>query len=92
MYPEHAGIAALMLTIPMGTCSVERCFSYITRIGGDYKRKSLTSCHLQQLVRISQQGPELPAISDIIWPSIICETGIRSEQEMRINIYIDSVS
>ena len=76
VYPEHARIAALMLTMPIGTCSVERCFSYSTRIGGDYKRKSLTPCHLQQLVRISQQGPELPAISDITWPFIICETGI----------------
>ena len=91
MYSEHAQIAALMLTMPIGSCSVERCFSYSTRIGGDDKRKSLTPAHVQQLVRISQQGPEQPAISDITWPFIICETGIWSEQEILINAFIDKV-
>ena len=91
MYPEHARIAAMMLTMPIGSCSVERCFSYNKRIGGDDKRKSLTPAHLQQLARIGQQGPELPAISDITWPFIICETGSWSEQEIRINNYIDKV-
>ena len=56
MYHEHARISALMLTMPIRSCSVERCFSYYTRIGGNYKRKSLSSDHLQQLVRISQQA------------------------------------
>ena len=89
MYSEHAQIAALMLTMPIGSCSVERCFSYSTRIGGDDKRKSLA--HVQQLVRISQQGPEQAAISDITWPFIICETGIWSEQEILINAFIGKV-
>ena len=74
-YTQNMRVAALMLTIPIGSCSVERCFSYSTRIGGDDKRKSLTIKHLQQLMRISQQSPELPAISDITWSFALCETG-----------------
>ena len=91
MYSEHAQIAALMLTMPIGSCSVERCFSYCTRIGGDDKRKSLTPAHVQQLVRISQQAPELPEITDITWPFIICETGRWSQQDNLINAFIEKV-
>ena len=70
---------------------MERCFSYSTRIGGDDKRKSLTIEHLQQLMRISQQSPELPAISDITWPFALGETGSWSKQEFLINRFIDKV-
>ena len=92
MYHEHARIAALMLTMPIGSCSVETSFSYNTRIGGDDKRNSLTSDHLlQQLVRISQQGPELLEIIEITWPYIICESESWSEQEIRINTFIHKV-
>ncbi|KAI6648339.1 hypothetical protein LOD99_12148 [Oopsacas minuta] len=63
----------------------------LTRIGGDDKRNSLTIGHLQQLMRISQQGPELPAISNITWPFALCETGSWNNQEFLINRFIDKV-
>ena len=68
MYPEHAKFAAIMLTMPIGSCSVERCFSYTTRIGGDEKRQSLTEKYIQQLVRISQQAPPFPSSGSLTWP------------------------
>ena len=68
MYPEHSKFATLMLTMPIGSYSVERCFSYTTRIGGDDKRQSLTEKHIQQLVRISQQAPPFPSSGCLTWP------------------------
>ena len=68
MYPEHSNFAALMLTMPIGSCSVERCFSYTTSIGVDDKRQSLTEKHIQQLMRISQQAPPFPSSSCLTWP------------------------
>ena len=70
---------------------MERCFSYSTRIGGDDKIKSLTIEHLQQLMRISQQSPELSAISDITWYFALGEIGSWSKQEFLINRFIDKV-
>ena len=65
-----------MLTMPLESCSVERCFSLQCQNWRPRQTQSLTPAHVQQLVRIIQQGPELQAISDITWPFIICETGI----------------
>ena len=56
-----------MLILPLGSCAVERCFSYSTRICSD-SRSALTLSHVADLVRISQQGPEFPKISEIQWP------------------------
>eukprot|EP00800_Vazella_pourtalesii_P017634 TRINITY_DN5452_c0_g1_i3.p1 TRINITY_DN5452_c0_g1~~TRINITY_DN5452_c0_g1_i3.p1 ORF type:complete len:122 (+),score=5.48 TRINITY_DN5452_c0_g1_i3:83-448(+) len=73
MYPEHSKFATLMLTMPIGSYSVERCFSYTTRIGGDDKRQSLTEKHIQQLDRISQQVPPFPSSGYLTWPLTVSE-------------------
>ena len=67
MYPEHCSLAAMLLTMPLGSCSVERCFSYTTRIACD-SRSALTGDHISSLVRISQKGPTFPTIAEIKIP------------------------
>ena len=56
MYPEHSLFAGMLLTMPLGSCAVERCFSYSNRIAND-NRASLTGYHISALVCISQKGP-----------------------------------
>ena len=80
MFIEHSSVSALMLVLPLGSCSVERCFSYSSRICSD-SRSALTLYHVADLVRISQQGPEFPKISDINWPFNL--------QELLPNSYFD---
>ena len=70
MFPEHSHVSTLMLVLPLGSCAVERCFSYSTRICSD-SRSALTLSHVGDLVRISQQGPEFPKVSEIQWPFIL---------------------
>ena len=41
MFPEHSCVSTLMLILPLGSCAVERCFSYSTRIYSD-SRSALT--------------------------------------------------
>ena len=59
MFPEHSLISTLVLILPLGSCTVERCFSYSSRICSD-SRSTLTLLHISDLVRISQQGPDFP--------------------------------
>ena len=67
MFPEHSFVSTLMLILPLGSCAVERCFSYSNRICSD-SRSTLTLSHVSDLVRLSQQGPDFPKLSDIPWP------------------------
>ena len=67
-YPKYSCVSTLMLGLSLGSCVVERCFSYSTRICSD-SRSALTLSHLADLVRISQQGPEFPQILEIQCPS-----------------------
>ena len=72
MFPEHSFISTLMLILPLGSCAVERCFSYSSRICSD-SRSTLTLLHVSDLFRISQQGPDFPKLSEILWPFSIQE-------------------
>ena len=84
MFIEHSSISVLMLVL--GSCSVERCFSYSSRICSD-SRSALTLYHVADLVRISQQGPEFPKISEINWPFDLQEILPNSH----LNEFIDKV-
>lgn len=72
MFPEHSFVSTLMLILPIGSCTVERCFSYSSRICSD-SRAALSLNHVSDLVRISQQGPNFPKLSEIPWPFSIQE-------------------
>ena len=85
MFPEHRLLAAMHLTMPLGSCSVERCFSYTTRIACD-SRAALTGVHISALVRISQNGPTCPALAEI---KIQSSEDDNSEDEM--NTFLQKV-
>ena len=67
MFSEHSCLSTLILIRTLGSCAVERCFSYSTKICLD-SRSALTISHVADLVRIYQQGPEFPKISEIQFP------------------------
>ena len=70
----------------LGLCSVECCFSYTTKIGGDDKRQSLTEKHIQQLVRISQQAPPFPSSGFLTWPFTV---SAKTPEEATLNSFIN---
>ena len=60
VFSEFKKIAALYLLLPVGTATVERCFSTLNRIM-DQHRNRLLPIHQSRLVLISAEGPEVPS-------------------------------
>ena len=56
MYPQLSSAAELFLCVPISTATVERDFSTMNRILTDLQNR-LTTDHLEQLMRISIEGP-----------------------------------
>ena len=56
MYPQLSSAAEIFLCAPISTATVERDFSAMNRILTDLRNR-LTTQHLEQLMRISIEGP-----------------------------------
>ena len=63
LLPNLSQLAQLLLLVPIGTATVERTFSAMNRIMTDL-RSRLSSEHLDSLLLISIEGPEIPDIRD----------------------------
>jgi hypothetical protein len=58
-FPGLSNLAVRLLLLPIGTASCERSFSTMNRVLC-FKRSQLTASHLQHLLSISQEGPQVP--------------------------------
>lgn len=63
MFPFFAAAIKHLLLLPIGTATVERSFSTLNRILCN-KRCRLNPDHVQQLMLISIEGPQLPDTRD----------------------------
>lgn len=59
IFPMFKRLAVIYMLLPLGTASVERSFSTINRILCEQRNKLLNK-HYDALIRISEEGPEIP--------------------------------
>ena len=61
MFPLFSQVTRTTLLLSVSTASVERSFSTMNRLL-DSLRSNLLACHLDALMRISIEGPEIPDV------------------------------
>jgi len=64
-FPQLSAIAGIVLACPIATAGVERSFSTMNRLCNKLRQR-LTPEHLDQLLLISQEGPDTPSRRDLI--------------------------
>ena len=58
-FPSLSALAVRLLLLPVGTATCERSFSAMNRVL-NAKRSSLTAIHLEQLLFITHEAPQIP--------------------------------
>ncbi|XP_073435108.1 zinc finger protein 862-like [Dendrobates tinctorius] len=86
VYPEFSALASIALTLPLSTASCERGFSTQNRIKSK-KRSRLTDIHLEDLSRISEEGPSFSLTNETVQCSFDFQAAVAlwKQKNQRLN-------
>ncbi|XP_073430665.1 zinc finger protein 862-like [Dendrobates tinctorius] len=87
VYPEFSALASIALTLPSSTANCERGFSTQNRIKPK-KRSRLTDIHLEDLSRISEEGPSFSLTNETVQCSFDFQAAVAlwKQKNRRLNL------